>query len=419
MVALIQLIPSIATTYLTNIEEKYKKASTAKKEFISAVKFTQRSSDDYVDEANPGGAVCSTYDELKAEFEKEGAFEEWKEDKLGFKPNVKILEGADIDDGMKLIKTISSKVITRIYGANGTNSTSKQFEARRKAIQLRIDNRKRVLEKANALRKAICEYLEALKPKQEEVDKVYAKAYWRSMPKDFQKKVYSAVTKTTDPIYNLVIKPVYHSFDDSELGLVDPNGAPIMFTRRMIAYHLLQELGFTENTRKQVTKVDSSVAAVGAVAGVVNASANKKTIPEPDLSSFDCAGEKSLANDDYWGDYVASLSGVPPIEKNSLTVGGALRGALTSSLNDIKDSIYGLKNMREEIATWGEGKQGRILFATDGTTYQMENNSFNEVVGIQPNIPPFLSEESEGLEDKQKKKLAAFVATLRTELGKI
>lgn len=47
----------------------------------------------------------------------------------------------------------------------------------------------------------------------------------------------------------------------------------------------------------------------------------------------------------------------------------------------------------------------------------MSENSFNEIVGIEPTILT-LSENSAGLDDHQKKKLGAFVSELRKSITK-
>ena len=67
-------------------------------------------------------------------------------------------------------------------------------------------------------------------------------------------------------------------------------------------------------------------------------------------------------NADAWAAYVNSLSGVPPIDAPSKTLGGALKGALSSAWEDQKDKMKFWKGISER-KTWGDGKNGQILFA--------------------------------------------------------
>ena len=73
--------------------------------------------------------------------------------------------------------------------------------------------------------------------------------------------------------------------------------------------------------------------------------------------------------------------------------------------------------MYDEITSWGEGKEGRILFATDKTTYQMEKNAFTKVQGIKPTLTS-LKEDDASLDGGQQQKIKDFVGAVRAALIK-
>lgn len=387
MVTLFSAVKPATETLVQDFKDRYDNCVTAKSEFNNAMIELKKLSND-----NKDG--CKTFEELKTEFWMEGSYVAWNEDKLGFKANVGVVAESELDDEQKLKNVVAVGKRTKQIG-NPSRPIRDIKKNMKTIVTNRITWRKKTLEAANKLRQNICNLMSISQLERKDVHK-YFSWYMRTMPKNFKDNFVKAMSKeacASSPIFK---------FPDDKKDLAGSANSILdidilkKHTRRLVAYNLLIELGFTKETRKEV---------------------NSAAVEEPICNDYNISGTRSLLNDNYWSDYVKSLNGVPPLEKDSKTLGGALRDAATSSLESLKEDFYALKNIRKEKATWGEGKKGRILFATDGKTYEMSENSFNEIVGIEPTILT-LSENSAGLDDHQKKKLGAFVSELRKSITK-
>ena len=111
-----------------------------------------------------------------------------------------------------------------------------------------------------------------------------------------------------------------------------------------------------------------------------------------------------------------SLSGVPPIGAlEKLSLGGALKGALTSAASEQLDKMKFWKGISER-KTWSDGKNGQILFATSKDTFCMNDNG----IGVLPSpIEASISKPSDAnniLGDTEKETLEGYVEKLRKAL---
>lgn len=397
MVTLITAVRPAAEALVSDFINQYKVCVLNKRLFVSAINSLALLSND-------DGPVCKTFAELKADFWADGEYQEWTEDKLDFKDNVGILKGNDLDDETKLHQVVSNDKAKVALGALGVavdpnaGMMPSQFKsAAKKVIKDRSDLRARVLGEAKKLRKSICDLLKitGIEKERKDMHQYFSSIYLQNMPKDFKDVLLKAMSKESckdSPFYT--ISDAWKNLDNSQN--LDLDSLLKKHTRRLVAYKLLTNLGFKEDTRIYVSG---------------------SQVPEPACGDFDPNGATSLVNDVYWGNYVESLSGVPPLQKDEKTLGGALRAAATSSLEDFKKNFYGLKNTIAEISSWGEGKNGQILMANGGKTYYMNDQNFTVVQGVSPTIT-HLSEDTPGLDDHQTGKLRSFVTAMKDALKK-
>lgn len=250
-----------------------------------------------------------------------------------------------------------------------------------------------ITEEFNTLRKNIFE-LTHLELTKQDVDKEFGHFILRQMPKDYKKKVLTAFSKAKSGIE--------FSDEDKELnGLMELSDDGIKYMRRQVVMNLLEEFGFKDDMRRPI-QIDGNIL---------------PSVPaKPDGDNMDEGNGNSIMNDECWNNYVNSLSGVPPLGKDLTAVGGALLNAVSSGLEAEKNKLTFWKGAAE-IKTWGEGKNGQILFGSGKDTYALKDNQFEKVESLKSSITS-LSDASDGLDDDDKKSLQGFVEQLRDVLLK-
>ena len=158
----------------------------------------------------------------------------------------------------------------------------------------------------------------------------------------------------------------------------------------MAAINLLEEFGFKDDTRRKLDLYDPP--------------------KKPEKPTAD-----NVMDDNIWGPYVTSLSGLPPLGNDLSTVGSALANAVTSSAAAQLDKLKFWQGALER-KTWGEGKDGQILFASGATdTYALNNANFERVTTLDPTVTS-LSYASDGLSGREKFSIAGFVLKLQNVL---
>ena len=381
MIAMIGAVKPVSDTLFEKFKEMYGRCIVAKNAFDAQV-------EELTKVTNDKKIGCSTYAQLKEEFWKEAdKFEKWTdESKLGFLDNAKVITESEINSDYKNLQKICPPETSVTHGGcakwPGSAFTMKRIVLKRTGV------RQKLMEQANELRKAIFD-LQHLGFDKKGINEYFSPAYWRTMPKDFKKHMLAAISK--DAIGASVIYNYTETVKElKDMNWIGPDSAP-RHLRRLILFNLLNNLGFTKETRKQIDGAD---------------------IPDPDPKSMEINGAKSLLNQHYWDNCVASLNGVPPLEKDSRTLGSIIQNSLTKPLQDIGSDARDLMNTFNELKSWGDGKKGAILFGANDKTYEIENQTFKEVVGLEPNLT-YLSKDTVGLTDKQKKKLERFVEKLR------
>ena len=121
--------------------------------------------------------------------------------------------------------------------------------------------------------------------------------------------------------------------------------------------------------------------------------------------------------DEYWSYFVASLSGMPAMEKKKGGVPGLGQKMLdTLSKSSGASDVFALHKTGKERNIWGEGKEGTILIGADGKNYEFKNNTFNVYRPFDP-VHMTFSEDLDGLNDIDKTRLSEFMGTLRRILS--
>ena len=335
--------------------------------------------------------VCKTYDELKAALWEQEKNEDWKEDKFGFTDEVASDKETEIPvESMRYIRNMTKTRWGRISDDEKKGEISS-------ILDMRKSRKEKVVMAYNQLRKHIYE-LTHHAPTEQDIAIAFGHLKSTTIPEDYQKKVLAAF----DP-KKLNEVPLYTQVDEKSkdlegefYGEVKASFKEVILLRRLVMINLLEELGFVKDTRR---KLDDQGRADP-----------KGTVPEKPTA-------ESLT-DDTWAAYVNSLSGVPPIDAlKKTTLGGALKGAVSSAWEDQKDKMKFWKGISER-KTWSDGKNGQILFAASENTFSMKDNgTIEEVTSFEQSISK-PSDANNIIDDKNKKSLEGFVEKLRKALSK-
>lgn len=378
MIAMIGAVKPATDALIDKLKEMYKRCIAAKKAFEKEVADLKKVADD-------NEPVCNVYNDLLDDLWNEVELEYFKEDKLAFKDSVRTIPEQDMRDINKLRDIVSKECLRR---NNFQDSWPNSMQAKIYIIKRRVVLKENVLIRLNVLRQTIWDLLHIGFDKKE-INKCFSPAYWRTMPKDFKKHMLKAISK--DAIADSII---YNFPPDAQklknLEWIGTHTAP-KHLRRLILFNLLSNLGFTKETRKKV---------------------NNEDIPDPDTASMKNEVRNSLLNQHYWDCYIESLNGVPPIEKDSKTLGATIQSSLMKPLQDIGSDARDIKNTFKELQSWGDGKKGTILFGANEKTYEIGDKTFKEVEGLEPNLA-YLTPEMTTLSKRQQMKLARFVNKLK------
>ena len=140
-------------------------------------------------------------------------------------------------------------------------------------------------------------------------------------------------------------------------------------------------------------------------------------MPDPKGEVPDKPTAKDALDIVVWRKYLRSLSGVPPIDAlKKTTLGGALKGAVSSAWEDQKDKMKFWKGISER-KNWGDGKNGQILFTAGQDTYSMDDHGIVQVTSFESSIT-LPSDINKVIGDKNKESLEGFVEKLREALRK-
>ena len=381
MVKIFEVIATLALHHSQYFVKKYNSCFEDLKQVNEAIENLIKAANDKSTAEKPV-KVCKTFDELKNDLWKQEKDEDWKEDKFGFTEQV--------NDDTK----ITNDTIKRILGRQDLSRFGEQALKALKAgaIDVRKDRKEAVIKAYNQLRKHIYETTHHV-PTETDIATEFGHLKLPTMPKDYQKKILAAFDpeKLKDvPFYTEV-----RGYDGLKYKLNESkeDDYDVVVLRRLVMINLLEEYGFKDDTRRKLKEGSPDP---------------KGTVPQkPNVDNV---------NSDAWAEYVNSLSGVPPIGAlEKLSLGGALKGALTSAASEQLDKMKFWKGISER-KTWSDGKNGQILFATSKDTFCMNDNG----IGVLPSpIEASISKPSDAnniLGDTEKETLEGYVEKLRKAL---
>ena len=363
MVKVFETLKTVTDWQIDRFNEKY----TICQQQLSTLKYKIADLKCCAEYDNNEAAVCKAYDNLKGELWSQENDTDWTEEKLGFTDKVQTDNADNVDN----------KTAQLNFG--GMKLPQEQMaNEKKKIINKRKKHKKNVLEACNALRHSIYELTHPV-VKKKDIDKAFGSFNKTIMPKDFKNKIITALSP--DKCAAIYGSDKFKNFQSL--------GGEFIFTenqkttlRRLAAINLLEEFGFKDNTR---------------TGGVAKPTA------------------ENVCDIIVWGQYVGSLSGLPPIGKDLSTVGGALANAVTSSFDAQVDKLKFWQGALER-KTWGEGQNGQILFASGATdTYALNSANFERVETLKPNVIS-LREDSNSLTDREKNSISGFMEKLRKVL---
>ena len=332
--------------------------------------------------------VCKTYDELKAALWEQEKNEDWKEDKFGFTDEVASDKETKIP--VESILYIRNMTKTR-WGRISDDEKKGEISS---ILDMRKSRKEKVVMAYNQLRKHIYE-LTHHAPTEQDIAIAFGHLKSTTIPEDYQKKVLAAFDpkKLADVPRYTQVDEIFTDLDGEFHGEVKASDDEVKILRRLVIINLLEELGFVKDTRR---KLDDQGRADP-----------KGNVPEkPTAESLD---------ENTWAAYVNSLSGVPPIDAlKKTTLGGALKGAVSSAWEDQKDKMKFWKGISER-KTWSDGKNGQILFTAGNDTFCMAGNKDQKVTSFEQSISN-PSDANNIIGDKNKESLEGFVEKLRKAL---
>lgn len=319
---LIKKTKAIAADIDSDFRSRYNDCVKKNTSFTTAIGNARRYANGY--STNHDVAVCKTVTENET-FWAAGEYAPLTEDKLEFSDNYKVG-----------LADVSPDAIAFYWDGRDTTQLSEE-EKKQPIIDARIMHRRKILDAANSLRKAICHMMSF---KELEGTAISRKIGWNrghNLIKDYKKIMTEAFSKAKlpDTFY-------YKAFTDAQKQLVnelkkDDTANARHALRRMAAVNLLEGLGFQDTWRT-----------------------DHATKPAPRTEAA------ALAQNNAWDNYANSLAAFPPLEAKEL----AIWKALTDPFAEAWDGINPVK-LYKEHTVWENSKSGSILYTCDGNTYTL------------------------------------------------
>lgn len=382
LITIIDKIPGIVTVWQDDYKKKYGELVDMKKSFDDAITELKKYSNDDDNTA----AVCKDYVALKDTLWDTTDTSDWAEDKLDFKANVTV--DGDINE------IVNQDCLQRnaVYGDDDAN---KKF-----VIAQRKKCRSALVKIANDMRTAI-RNLSSYDMSKDDLSKQFTDriGYYLPLPDDFITDLDNALKNDNCSDFAIVEKDTLKNLTNADINLGEDWKK---YTSRLVVVKLLESLGFKDDMRREIDGTDNN---------------NKVKVPEPDFSDSSRDGGSSLLNDAYWGKYVESLSALPAIKSSESS---SLVGAVTSSVKDAVSgalSIDDIKGFAENFS-WSDGKKGGVLFGYQGETYELRGKEIDKIETLGTSSKS-ISEFSDDIHGWDKRRLATFMADLRTKLNGI
>lgn len=332
------------------------------------------------------------YDSLKADLWKAGKYEPLKEEKLQFSDEVKVG-----DDPASLV---SDECVARVKPFLGGVPQEKE---RQTIVDRRKNCRKDVLDALNELRKEICKLLN-LEFDASDINKKLSWFLGSAAPKDFKKKMNASFSRS-----HCKESRYYKFADDDDRKALDVEILPAnkalsdqdrKYMQRVVALNLLDEFGFSHDDLRKKKPA------------VAPAQATLPPVPKTDPTApGGTPAADNILKDDCWHDFINSLNGVPPLERDK----SLLAGAFESAIGDAWDKINFWEGAVEKFS-WGQGKNGQILFGDEGNTYALKSNGAKPVTPMWTKYSSLL-EDGTDLSTQEKQLVKTFLDKIRNELN--
>lgn len=267
--------------------------------------------------------ICKTYEELKEVLWSQDKDEDWGEEKIEFSEDVSIAEDARVDNVIQQMSDWRNQ---------------------------RVTYRKNILNDYNLLRKNIyiLTHMEATK---EDINLWFGYIKEKESPKDFKEKLQAIFSKKMCP--EVIYADVSKARQKAEANeTYDVNKSlELKYLRRVVGINVLDVFGFLAIR----TAPD--------------------LLPTPSSKRADWENGNSIMNDQTWSNFANNLKEVPLLEKAPTS---ELKQDFINIWNAEKDKIMFWKDV-PEIKTWGEGKNGQILFGSGNDTYALNENRLEKV----------------------------------------
>lgn len=338
---------------------------------------------------------CKSYEELKEDLWNQEKDEDWTEDKLAFTDKVKV------DD--EPLRCVTLSAFCRIYPNHKKMKLQDVPQNYQTIVACRKNYKQQVLDCYNDLRKHIYN-LTHLEPDKMAVNKMFHPVILEPLPKDYKQKLITAFSKEKCPkarIYDL-------TDEDKKLEKKLDNGFVFiewLYMSRLVSMNLLDEFGFKDNTRVEL----------GADPTAIPPQPGELPV-KPKADEKDAEKEDNILNDECWGKYVQSLNALPKLGLDSTSLGGAIVSAVKGEVDAALDNLKFWKGAAER-GTWGDGKDGQILFGSGNDTYYLGEKI--EKVASESKLRPTLTSlgsGSDGVKDKDKMTLNYWMTKLKKVL---
>ena len=311
---------------------------------------------------DPNQPVCKTYEELKDRLWKQTADTDWTEADFGINDNVAIKGDLDTIVEMACVKQHPA------YHPGRSGLALK--EIREEIVETRKELRGKLIKKYQIIRKWTYRLTHFEASNSETyITSEYQQLTGKRIPENLKKMFLTAISREKCPLagcYNIPDK--FKSFRH-DLEVKDSEDETI-YLMRLSAMILLEELGFTDDIRSSATSDGYILADVP---------------PKPQSDKMDAGDSKNIMNNICWKNYVQSLNAMPLLSKDVPNVGDPLKKVDPGFWETQLDKMKFWKGS-QEIKSWGDGKDGQILFGSGNDTYALNDSKFEKVAPPDPTI---------------------------------
>lgn len=288
--------------------------------------------------------ICKTYEELKDQLWSEEKDEDWGEEKIEFSEDVSIAEDARVDYAIQI--------------------KSDWREQRAKY-------RKYILKDYNLLRENIY-ILTHMEASKEDINLWFGHIKEKESPKDFKEKLQTIFSKKMCP--EVIYADISQIQEKAEERAQYDIEAEVKYLRRVVGMNLLDVFGFF---------------AIRTAPGLK---------PNPSSKREDWGEADSIMNNNTWHEFMCDLKEVPLLEKAPTS---ELKQDFINIWNAEMDKIMFWKDV-PEIKTWGEGKNGQILFGSGNDTYALNEDKLEKVEPLESTVKNSMAPNDDFLELNKK-----------------